>query len=146
MKKLILSMVLLVLGFFMGYISKPTYEQPTLDQKYGVLRIPIPIDCSQVVGEISDSHIKSIELVSFDLGFKTIYADKYLRIEHTGYPDNILKVINSSLSECLIDKSFSYDNVSMIAMDLQEHFNTSTRSPVYVIIKDGKAIVNFKSE
>ncbi|WP_218417941.1 hypothetical protein [Alteromonas lipotrueae] len=146
MKKFILSVVLLALSFALGYFSKPTYEQPTRDQKYGVLRIPIPTDCAEVIGKISDSHIKNIESVSFDLGLKTIYSDKYLRIEHTGYPDNILKVINSSLSECLSDKSYSYDNVSMLARDLQEHFNTSNRSPVYAIIKDGKAIINFKSE
>jgi len=146
MKKLMLSAGLLVFGFTLGYFSKPTFEESTRDQKYGVLRVPIPTDCPEVIGKISDSHIKNIESVNFDLGFKTIYSDKYLRIEHTGYPDNILKVINSGLSECLIDKSFSYDNVSMLAMDLQEHFNTSNRSPVYVTIKDGNAIVNFKSE
>lgn len=55
MKNLMLSIGGLVFGFTLGYFSKPTYEDPAHDQKYGVLRVPIPTNCPDVIGQVSDS-------------------------------------------------------------------------------------------
>ena len=134
----------LLLGTFLGYFLKGSDKQPTMEQQYGLLRVPILDDCVDSFNGFTDTTINRVKLVHFDMEMQGLNANQYAEIKHVGYPSDVMSLVHKQLKNCTPDTQVAYDNDGMLAQDLQSYFRFSAKKPIHIVIKNGKAYLSYK--
>ena len=141
-----LSYVVLAISIsvFLTSCSKP--NEVNLANKYGVLRVAIPLNCSIKLDELNIKNVKKVEIINFDLSTTEDYTNSYLHIEHVGYPSAILNPLNEKLAHCVPNTKVSYDSYQMFIHDLADYQKLSSNKVINIKIEAQTFTVNYHKD
>ncbi|WP_105170066.1 hypothetical protein [Pseudoalteromonas sp. T1lg23B] len=114
------------------------------DEAYGVLRIPVLVDCPVNLNNLETHQIKSIKLVNFDMNISGSNVNSYLHIEHKGLPSVVLTKVQDNLKNCIPNVLVKYDSSELLAQDLDNYKSASLTKPIYIKANNGKFEVRYQ--
>jgi hypothetical protein len=137
------SIVILALSLLLGACSPAT--DIAQENQYGVLRVPLPLDCELNPSDLNLPFVQKVEVVNFDLPIDGMNTNAFLHIQHKGLPDQVLTPLRKALEHCSPNMKVTYDTPAMLSTDLDEYKSLSAKQNIYMVVNKGEFIVYYKS-